>query len=274
MEKQQDRPALRLHTDGPDILEQQRRLRRMKAVPLILLLSMAVIFVGTLSLGHSASWVGYVAAFSEAAMIGALADWFAVVAIFRHPMGLPIPHTAIIPRRKDALGRSLARFVRHNFLTEAVIQRRMQQTDLAAAIARFSNSHEREIAQTVIRITRWILGAISESEYRGFLRRHLFSRAADMPLAPAVGRFLEILAENRHHQSIFTEGLRLGIVFLEDNREKIRDHINQGSPWWMPGFVDDKIYNQMVERIQTQLLAMVLDPDHELREQFDQSTLR
>ena len=92
-----------------------------------------------------------------------------------------------------------------------------------------------------------------------------------MPLAPAVGKFLEILAENRYHQTIFTEGLRLGIVFLEDNREKIRDHINQGSPWWMPGFVDQKIYNEMVDRIQTQLLAMVLDPEHALREQFDQA---
>ena len=270
-ERSEDRPGFNPSSSAYNTLTQQRNLRRMKAVPLLLLFLMAAVFIGTLSLGHDSGWAGYVGAFSEAAMIGALADWFAVVAIFRHPMGIPIPHTAIIPRRKQQLGQSLARFVRHNFLTEAVIRRRLQQTDLAAAIARFSASHEQQITQTLVRLMRWMLGAIGEPEYRDFMRRNLFSQAAGLSLAPTVGKFLEILAQNRHHQAIFTEGLRLGIVFLEDNRDKIRDHINQGSPWWLPGFVDNKIYNEMVERIQTQLLAMVLDPEHELREQFDQA---
>jgi len=105
-------------------LDKLRALRRMKAVALSMLLAAAVVFVVTTRQGAE-GWVGYVRAFAEAAMVGALADWFAVTALFRHPLGIPIPHTAIIPNRKDQIGRSLGEFVEGNFLTQEVLAERL-----------------------------------------------------------------------------------------------------------------------------------------------------
>jgi uncharacterized membrane-anchored protein YjiN (DUF445 family) len=260
-----------LHTDSRfDVTELERRLKRMKAVPLALLALMAIVFILTFRMPAD-PWVGYLRSFTEAAMVGALADWFAVVALFRHPMGLPIPHTAIIPRRKNDLADSLANFVNRNFLTEQVIDKRLAAADPTAVIAQWMLDHRGDVAQAVRRTLAWALRAVEVPAYREFLRRNVFATVTGIQLAPAMGRFLTVLAQNRHHQALFTEGLRQGISFLEDNRENIREHINQGSPWWLPGFVDDKIYDQMIERIQTQLLAMVLEPEHDLRKRFDES---
>jgi len=246
----------------------EKRLKRMKAVPLALLAVMAVVFAVSFRLG-GAAWVGYLRAFAEAAMVGALADWFAVVALFRHPLGIPIPHTAIVPRRKDELADSLADFVGRHFLTGDVVQRRLAAAEPARRVSTWAREHRRDIAEALRRTLTWALGAVELPAYREFLRRNVVDRLAEADLAPLAGRFLDLLARNRHHLALFTEGLRLGISFLEDNREPIRQQIARGSPWWLPGFVDDRIYDQMIERVQTQLLAMVLDPDHDLRQRFD-----
>ena len=113
--------------------ERQRGLRRMKAVALGLLVAAAVVYVITKTHGGG-GWVGYVRAFSEAAMVGALADWFAVTALFRHPLGLPIPHTAIIPKRKDQIGKSLGQFVETNFLTQEVLGERLAQAQIGRRV--------------------------------------------------------------------------------------------------------------------------------------------
>src|SRR4051812_19761131 len=109
----------------------------MKVVATGLLVVMAAVFAGTRALQVSHPWLGYIKAFAEAAMVGGLADWFAVTALFRHPLGLPIPHTAIIPRNKDRIGEALASFLKENFLIPAVVARRMQRLDIAAAAGRF-----------------------------------------------------------------------------------------------------------------------------------------
>ena len=109
----------------------------MKAVATGLLVVMAAVFLTTRAFEHEYPWLSYVKAFAEAAMVGGLADWFAVTALFRHPLGLPIPHTAIIPRNKDRIGEALANFLRENFLIPAVVARRMRKLDVAGATGRF-----------------------------------------------------------------------------------------------------------------------------------------
>ena len=109
----------------------------MKVAATGLLLVMAVVFLATRQFEHAYPWLGYVKAFAEAAMVGGLADWFAVTALFRHPLGLPIPHTAIIPRNKDRIGQALANFLKENFLVAPVVARRMRNIDLAGAVGRF-----------------------------------------------------------------------------------------------------------------------------------------
>jgi len=249
--------------------EQLRRLQRMKIIPLVLLLFMAVLYA--LSREPNPSWLAWVNAFAEAAMVGALADWFAVTALFRHPMGIPIPHTAIIPRRKDEIGESMAQFVADNFMKPDVIRRKLSAAGLSVRIAAWLARPESRtrIAGMCLRTLSWVMAAVGEAQVRRFIRRVGERNLQAVPLAPLAGKALEILTEHGRHQDILTQVLRFCIVMLHENRAKIRGRVQEESPWWIPGFVDDKIVKQMLERIETLLFEMSLDPDHEVRGRFN-----
>ncbi len=245
------------------------QLRRMKRIPLLLLLLMAALFAYTLH--HPAAWAAWLHAFSEAGMVGALADWFAVVALFRHPLGLPIPHTAIIPNRKNDLGESLSRFVAENFLEPGTVRKKLQSVDLAAFVVIWlkSDKGRRSVEDLVATVLRWALGALHEARVRQFLSRLSRKQLANLNLAPLLGNTIEWLVRGQRHQQILTQVLRYAIVVLHDNSDAIRTRVQQESPWWLPGFVDDRIMKKMLERIETRLFEMTLDPDHDLREKFN-----
>lgn len=245
------------------------RLRRMKRLPLILLLLMMALFLATLH--RNENWAGWLHAFAEAGMVGALADWFAVVALFRHPLGLPIPHTAIIPRRKNEIGDSMAGFVAEHFLHPDVVQRKLKSVNLAKNMAIWLKSpagHER-VLELGISLLRWMMGALHEDRVRRFISRLGGRHLAQIELAPLIGRTLDWLIQDGRHQQVLTQSLRFAIISLHENREAIRGNVQQESPWWMPGFVDDKIVLQMLDRIETLLFEMSLDPDHALRRDFN-----
>ena len=230
---------------------------------------MAALFFVTLN--RPEAWVGWLHAFSEAGMVGAFADWFAVVALFRHPMGIPIPHTAIIPRRKDEIGENLARFVAEHFLHPDVVRIKLESANLARKTAQWLKSpagHER-VLDLGIRMIHWILGALHEERVRQFIGRLGSRQLAQVNLAPLLGRTLDWLVQDGRHQEVLTQSLRYALVMLHDNRELIRGNVQSESPWWMPGFVDDKIVVQMLDRIETLLLEMSLDPDHPMRGDFN-----
>ena len=241
----------------------------MKHLPLILLALMAVLFF--LTLDRPEAWAGWLHAFSEAGMVGALADWFAVVALFRHPMGIPIPHTAIIPRRKNEIGDSLARFVADHFLAPDVVRTRLATVNIAENAALWLKSprgHER-VVELFSRSFRSLVGALNEEEVRHFITRLANRQLKQANLAPLLGQTLEWLIEDGRHQQMLTRSLQFSLVLLHDNRDLIRGNVQRESPWWLPGFVDDKIVVQMLDRIETLLLEMSLDPDHPLREDFN-----
>lgn len=242
----------------------------MKRIPLLLLLLMAVLFAYTLH--HPAPWAAWLHAFSEAGMIGALADWFAVVALFRHPLGIPIPHTAIIPNRKDDLGESLSRFVAEHFLEPEVVRKKLQSVNLAEFVVVWLKSEKgcRSVEDLVATVLRWALGALHEARVRRFLSRLSRKQLANINLAPLLGNTIEWLVRGQRHQEILTQVLRYTIVVIHDNRDAIRARVQQESPWWLPGFVDDRIMKKMLERVETQLFEMTLDPDHNLREKFNE----
>ena len=230
---------------------------------------MAALFF--LTLNRPEAWAGWLHAFSEAGMVGAFADWFAVVALFRHPMGIPIPHTAIIPRRKNEIGENLARFVAEHFLHPEVVRVKLASANLASMTAQWLKSpagHER-VLDLGIRMVRWIIGALHEERVRQFISRLGSRQLAQVDLAPLLGRTLDWLVQDGRHQEVLTQSLRFALVMLNDNRELIRGNVQSESPWWMPGFVDDKIVVQMLDRIETLLLEMSLDPDHSMREDFN-----
>jgi uncharacterized membrane-anchored protein YjiN (DUF445 family) len=246
------------------------QLHRMKRIPLLLLCLMALLFFLTL---HSpAAWAGWLHAFAEAGMVGALADWFAVVALFRHPLGIPIPHTAIIPNRKDEIGESMSRFVADHFLEPEVVRRKLQNTNLAAFVVSWLKSEKGRLSVEDLStaVLRWAMGALHEKRVRRFLSRLSSKQLADVSLAPLLGNTLEWLVRGQRHQQILTQVLRYTIVLVHDNRDAIRARVQKESPWWLPGFVDDRILKKMLERIEHQLFEMALDQDHPLRGQFNQ----
>ena len=254
----------------PTEFDKALRLRRMKRIPLLLLLLMAILFAFTLH--HPAPWVAWLHAFSEAGMVGALADWFAVVALFRHPLGIPIPHTAIIPNRKNDIGESMSRFVADHFLEPDVVRAKLQNTNLAVFVVTWLKSEKgrRSVEDLSAAVLRWALGALHEERVRRFLSRLSSKQLANVSLAPLLGSTLEWLVRGQRHQQILTQVLRYTIVLVHDNRDAIRARVQQESPWWLPGFVDDRILKKMLERIEHQLFEMALDQDHPLRDQFNQ----
>jgi uncharacterized membrane-anchored protein YjiN (DUF445 family) len=224
----------------------------MKRLPLLLLALMAVLFAVTLE--RPEAWAGWLHAFAEAGMVGAFADWFAVVALFRHPMGIPIPHTAIIPKRKDEIGENLASFVAEHFLHPDVVRVKLESANLAKNTAQWLKSPrgQERVQDLSIRLVNWMLGALHEDRVRQFIGRLGSRQLAQLNLAPLLGRTVDWLVQDGRHQEILTQSL----------------------PWWMPGFVDDKIVVQMLDRIETLLLEMSLDPDHVMRGKFNRWMLR
>lgn len=246
----------------------------MKRLPLLLLALMGVLFL--LTLERPEAWAGWLHAFAEAGMVGAIADWFAVVALFRHPLGIPIPHTAIIPKRKNEIGENLARFVADHFLHPDVVRAKLESANLASKTAKWLKSpagHER-VLDLALRVIQWILGAMHEERVRHFIGRIGNRQLAGINLAPLLGRTLDWLVQDERHQEVLTQSLRYALVLLHDNRDVIRGNVQRESPWWIPGFVDDKIVVQMLDRIETLLLEMSLDPDHAMRGKFNQWILR
>jgi uncharacterized membrane-anchored protein YjiN (DUF445 family) len=246
----------------------------MKRLPLLLLALMAVLFAVTLE--RPEAWAGWLHAFAEAGMVGAFADWFAVVALFRHPMGIPIPHTAIIPKRKDEIGENLASFVAEHFLHPDVVRVKLESANLAKNTAQWLKSPrgQERVQDLSIRLVNWMLGALHEDRVRQFIGRLGSRQLAQLNLAPLLGRTVDWLVQDGRHQEVLTQSLRFALVMLHDNREVIRGSVQQESPWWMPGFVDDKIVVQMLDRIETLLLEMSLDPDHVMRGKFNRWMLR
>lgn len=259
---------------GPALDVQAERLRRMKRVPLLLLLLMALLYVATRAPGTGpVTWLN---AFAEAAMVGALADWFAVVALFRHPLGIPIPHTAIIPRRKNEIGDNLARFVADHFLQPAVVRARLELADPAGRVASWlaQRDGQQRVVRGIVRFLAWGAGALREDSVRRILR-HLSRRQIErIDLAPLLGQALDWLVQDGRHQQLLTQALRYLVIVVHDHRELIRGNVQRESPWWLPGFVDDRIVQQMLDRIETLLFEMSLDPEHPVRRDIDRALER
>lgn len=251
---------------------QETRLRAMKRLATGMLLLMAVIFLVSHIYRPAWPWLAWVEAFAEAAMVGALADWFAVTALFRHPLGLPIPHTAIIPRRKDELGRNLARFVRENFLISEALAPRLASLDAAgragAWLAEAPNS--RRVSADAGAFLQWLLATLDSEALRDFLRDNLHLELRRLQIAPLAGRILDLLTRSNRHQGLMDLAVRIAREHLDENRVLIRIRIDEKSPWWLPGFVDQEIFDKIVNEVESVLDAIGNNPEHEARQRFNE----
>jgi uncharacterized membrane-anchored protein YjiN (DUF445 family) len=259
-----------------DEAEKQRALELMQRRATGMLGVAAVLFIATRAFESRLPWLGYVRAMAEAALVGGVADWFAVTALFRHPLGLKIPHTAIVPHRKDRIGRSLGNFVQKNFLSREVVAVKLAGMQVGARIAGWlaDPEHARRVARQVAASLSGAAAVLRDDDVQEFVERSLVSRARKVQVAPLLGRVLGLLTADNRHQELLDEVLRLAARFVSQNEEMIRDRIAAEAPWWIPGAVEDKIHEKVVGGVDRTLTEVSADPNHPLRARFDDAVKR
>ncbi len=257
---------------SPREAAQQRSLGGMKRLATGMLALMAAVFVASRIYQPLWPWLAWVEAFAEAAMVGALADWFAVTALFRHPLGLPIPHTAIIPRRKNELGDTLARFVRENFLIRDALHPRLYSLDAAGRAGAWLEQPDnaRRVSDDAAAFLAWMLATIDSEALRDFMRENLHMELRQMPVTPFLGRVLELLTAGNHHQALVDLAVRIAREHVDENRVLIRIRIDEKSPWWLPGFVDQEIFDKIIAEVERLLDEVGSNQDHAARQRFNE----
>jgi len=246
----------------------QGGVRGMRIAATGLLVAMAALYALASSLERGDNIWGFVRAFAEAAMVGGLADWFAVTALFRHPLGLPIPHTAIIPRNKDRIGDNLATFLRDNFLTPSVVARRMRRIDVAAAAGRMLASPPREgrLREGASRLVADIIAAFDDERLGTMVKSAVAGRLRALDISPLLGQALEAAIGQDRHLPILDSIIGWAGHTLDANEPLIRAmvHDRAGSILRWTG-LDEKLANAIVDGLKRLLTEMAEDHDHPLR---------
>ena len=269
-------PGIPVEKSKPTILhdeEQLKRaeLRKMKAIATTLLLVSFVIFVISSIYVEGAAWIGFVQATAEAAMVGALADWFAVTALFRYPLGLKIPHTAIIPNRKDEIGASLGHFIKANFLIGDVISEKLRATNIAQTVALWliEPANSALIARHVTIGLATVVRVMKNEDVQDLIERSVAIQLRTTQIAPLLGKFLAFITSGERQQELLQGTVKLGMHLLEENKAAVLAKIGRETPWWLPKNVDLAIYQKMANSLEETLQNVNADPNHPLYDHFN-----
>lgn len=251
--------------------ERERALARMKGWATGLLVLATIVFVVAKLFESRYPWLAIVVATAEASMVGALADWFAVTALFKHPMGIPIPHTAIIPARKDRVGITLGMFVQRNFLNRDVIAQRLTTLRPAERLATWLMEPEsvRSVARQLARAASAGANVLRDEDVDQLIGNAVMNRVRETPVAPLIGKFLALLTADNRHQALLDQVIRLTAKGLSENQDLIRDRVDKETPWWVPGAVDERITKRIVDALEATLKDVNENPEHPLRLRFD-----
>src|SRR5215211_5972737 len=259
-----------------DDTEKVRQYAIMRRRATALLAGFAVLFVIVSVITHlrpdfAPFWVRLVRATAEAAMVGGLADWFAVTALFRHPLGIPIPHTAIVASRKDRIGRSLGNFVGNNFLAREVIARQLAGMRLGERAARWLSdpAHQARVARAIAGGIARAAESMPDEELRESVHSTLVAQLRTAQVAPLLGDLLALATTDDRHQEMLDRLVTLVSRVVSDNKELIRVRIAEESPWWVPNVVDDKLYQKIVAGIERTLDDVSANDEHPLRDFTD-----
>jgi uncharacterized membrane-anchored protein YjiN (DUF445 family) len=263
-------PVSRIEPESVEL--RARRLAAARRRATALLAGVTALFVAVTVAGAHGTALGYVQAGAEAAMVGGVADWFAVTALFRRPLGLPIPHTALIVERKDQFAATLGQFVQENFLNADVLAERIRATQLiprqAAWLADQANAagfagHAADLVVTVAE-------ALRDEDVQRVLTAEL-TRAADaVEVAPLAGRALRILIGEGHHAGLFNAIVSGADRYLADHYAELRERFEVEAPRWVPDAVYRRVYDRLYTRLRERLAAMAADPNDETRRQFEE----
>ncbi|MBM7832113.1 uncharacterized membrane-anchored protein YjiN (DUF445 family) [Agromyces cerinus] len=259
------------HRTVPTDVERLAALRRMKRVATGLLIGAAVVFAVSFALQDEVPWLAYVRAAAEGAMVGAIADWFAVTALFRHPLGIPIPHTAIIPNRKDEIGATLGAFVEHEFLSDEVVLGKLRSIGIARRLGGWlatPANAERLTAEASV-AARGVLTLLGDDDVEDVIerlaRRHLF----EPEWGPAIGRVGARLVAADQQRAAVDAVLEKAEGWLEAHPEAFGSMVSDRLPRWMPGFVDRLVDDRAAREVLAFIRVVRADPAHPLRLAID-----
>ena len=239
-----------------DALDEERRtgLRRMRTLAVALLLFAALVYL--LTRGED-GFLGFVNAGAEASMVGAIADWFAVTALFKHPLGIPVPHTALVPKRKEELGRSLEEFVGENFLQEEVVRDRLRiaQVSRRAGTWLADPANGRRVVDEVSTVVRLGLDRVRQEDLVALVEEALLPRLREEPISPVAGSLLEEIVKDGAHHGLVDLALTEAQRWLEENKDVFVEVVGERAPWWSPPSLNEKV----THRVYVEALAWVAD---------------
>jgi uncharacterized membrane-anchored protein YjiN (DUF445 family) len=230
-----------------------------------------VVYVAAVLLGEDRGLLGFVRAGAEASLVGGLADWFAVTALFRHPLGVPIPHTAVIPERKDQFGATLGRFVQENLLTPALITDRVRNARIPARVADWlaDEEHAALLARYILDAAHDLAEVVREDDVERLIEEGLRRAVDRVDPAAVAAKALTSLISAGYHQEAFNAVLRGTARFLDEHRRDLQARFLSESPWWRPESIDRKIFTSLLDGALHLLDEIAADPDHPLRDEVD-----
>jgi uncharacterized membrane-anchored protein YjiN (DUF445 family) len=236
-----------------------------------LLVVVAVVFVVATVLMSHAHWLSWVQATAVASLVGGLADWFAVTALFRRPLGLPIPHTAIVVERKDRFAETIGAFVQENFLTPAAVSDRLRSSNAVERMASWISDpdHANDLAARTAEGLVAVADLLRDEDVHGVLDALVRQRLDNVALAPLAGRTLAQLTREGRHDPLIDLGLKWLSQYLRDHGSDLHRRLGIHSPWWLPGPVEDRMVERLLFRTREVLNAMASNPDHPLRQQLE-----
>ncbi len=242
----------------------------MKVVALSFLLGATVVFLlcrWAQVDGMARAWVGYVGAAAEAGMVGALADWFAVTALFKHPLGVPIPHTAIIKRKKDQLGAGLGTFVRENFLSPQVVETKLRDADVAGRLGKWLSelAHAQRVAAETATVLRVLVELLRDEEVEYVIDRMIVRRIAEPQWGPPAGRMLATLLAEHRQEALIQLLADRAFQWSLNAGEVIQRVVERDSPSWSPRFIDALVGDRIHRELMDFTDKVRRNPDHELR---------
>ena len=214
---------------------------------------------------------GYALAAAEGSLVGGLADWFAVTALFRHPLGLPIPHTAIIRERKDQFGETLGSFVQENFLSPDIVSERIRAAGIGRRVSAWlvQPDNATTAARTVLDAVVAALELVGDDDVHRLLHDEIDKAVRSVKAAPIAGRALRTAIEDGRHRPAVDGLLKGAVTFLDEQRDALRARFGQASPWWLPGALEDRVFDRLIDGARLLLGTVAADPNHELRGELD-----
>ncbi|MBP6729845.1 MAG: DUF445 domain-containing protein [Microthrixaceae bacterium] len=254
-----------------DELTRVGEIRSMKRTASLVLAAATAAFVVARIIERAHPAWGYVRATAEAAMVGGIADWFAVTALFRHPLGIPIPHTAILPNRKDQLGRTMGSFVQRSFLAPDLVAERLAEADIATRLGEWldDEANVTTVARQAGSLAATVARLLDDDEVAELVSSEVFARLREVDPAPIAARVLEVATEDGRHHQLIDAALTGALDMMATQRPMLRSRFAAESPWWVPESIDERVFERLFAALGTFFGEIRSDPSHPLRHHVD-----